>query len=79
MTIQVLFFGAAASLIGERCMERSFAYGATSRSVFDQIKAEYPSLGRHKLIFSVNQTYASGDEVVHDGDEIAIFTAVSGG
>ena len=47
--------------------------------VFDHIKSEFPKLDNHKLLYSLNQTYAIGDEIVRDGDELAIFTAVSGG
>jgi molybdopterin converting factor small subunit len=34
---------------------------------------------RHQLLFAVNQEYASGDEPLKNGDELAVFTAVSGG
>ena len=79
MTIKVLFFGATANTIGERSVEKSVPDGSTSQRVFDQIKNEFPKLGSHKLLYSLNQNYATGDEIVRDGDELAIFTAVSGG
>ena len=60
-------------------MEKSLPVGSTSKTVFDRIKSEFPKLGSHKLLYSLNQTYATGDEIVRDGDELAIFTAVSGG
>ena len=46
---------------------------------FGEIVGKFPRLARHKLLFAVNQEYANGDEIVKDGDELAIFTAVSGG
>lgn len=51
----------------------------TAKMIFDQILAEYPRLAGHKLHFSVNQEFATGDEILNDGDELAVFTAVSGG
>ena len=79
MTIQVLFFGATANVVGERRIEKSLHEGETSQMIFDRIKREHPKLGGHKLLYSLNQTYATGDEILRDGDELAIFTAVSGG
>ena len=79
VNIRVLFFGATASLVGERGIDISLPTESTSRMVFDQIKNEFPKLGSHKLLYSLNQNYATGEEIVSDGDELAIFTAVSGG
>lgn len=52
---------------------------STAKTIFDQILAEYPLLAGHKLHFSVNQEFATGEELLTDGDELAVFTAVSGG
>ena len=77
--IQVLFFGATASIVGERRIEVTSTEGTTSQMVVDHVKNQFPELDNHKLLYSLNQIYATGDEIIHDGDEIAIFTAVSGG
>ncbi len=79
MSIQVLFFGAVADVVGRRLHEIDVSDGTPANSVFDMILTEYPRLASHKLHFSVNQKFATGDEVIRDGDELAIFTAVSGG
>ena len=79
MKITVLFFGATANTVGERRINVSIADGSTTQTVFDQMKEQFPKLSSHKLLFSLNQNYATGDEIIRDGDEIAIFTAVSGG
>lgn len=79
MSISVLFFGATAEIAGKRCDEMDLAPNAISKNVFDQILNEHPCLAAHKLHFSVNQEFATGAEVLKDGDELAIFTAVSGG
>jgi molybdopterin converting factor small subunit len=79
MGVKILFFGATAKVTGARQIEHSFDEMCTSGQLFDQLIEKYPDLARHKLLFSVNRQYATGEEVIHDGDELAIFTAVSGG
>jgi len=79
MNVRVLFFGSTAAITGERQMEVELANASKAQQIFDQLLAEYPSLAAHRLLFSVNQQYATGEESLKDGDELAIFTAVSGG
>ena len=79
MKVQVLFFGATADETGEREIEVSLAENARAEEAFAEIVEKYPRLKNHKLLFAVNQEYASGDENLTDGDELAIFTPVSGG
>jgi molybdopterin converting factor small subunit len=79
MQIRVLFFGATADETGKRLFEYSTEDGGDARSVFDAILNTFPKLQKHKLLFAVNQQYVSGDRVLNDGDELAVFTAVSGG
>ena len=77
--ISVLFFGSTAEVTGRRRLEIEVADGTHARAIFDRMLTEHPRLAVHKLHFSVNQQFANGDEIVRDGDELAIFTAVSGG
>ncbi len=79
MSISVLFFGATADMVGARRIEIEAASGLTANGVLYDLNSRFSSLASHKLHISVNQEYAAGDQIVHDGDEIAIFTAVSGG
>ena len=79
MRVQVLFFGSTADITGKRRIETEFHDGSKASEVFDKLLAEYPGLAVHRLLLSVNQQYASGEEIICEGDEIAVFTAVSGG
>lgn len=79
MKVSIKFFAATAVIAGVRQIEISVDELHTSSQIFARIIALYPELARHKLNYSINQTYATGDELVGDGDELAIFTAVSGG
>ena len=77
--VRILFFGATAAVVGERVVELPIESNSTSKNVFDSVLSKFPQLTSHKLLFSLNQNYSNGSEIVHDGDELAIFTAVSGG
>ncbi len=79
MKVKILFFGATAEAVGKREIEIDAKTGAKTGDVFRQIVADFPQLEKHSLLFAVNQEYSKGTETVKIGDELAIFTAVSGG
>ena len=53
--------------------------GSTVSEIVDRLKLDHPGLAKLDLKFAVNQEYASADTPVGSADELAIFTAVSGG
>jgi len=55
--------------------------GATVAVLLDTLAAMDSNLGSEgrTLYAAVNQEYATGDHVLQDGDEVAIFPPVSGG
>ncbi len=79
MKIQVLFFGATAEAVGRREIKIDARTGAKTGDVFCQIIGDFPQLEKLSLFFAVNQEYSKGGETIKNGDELAIFTAVSGG
>ncbi len=83
INVNVLFFGATAETVGEREIEISLKEDIKAENAFSQVLEKFPALEKNhdkkSLLFAVNQEYASGDEIVKNGDELAIFTAVSGG
>jgi molybdopterin converting factor small subunit len=79
MNVTVLFFGQTAEIVGKREIEMSLAESTIASVAFAKIVEKYPKLSDNKLLFAVNQTYVIGDEIINNGDELAIFTAVSGG
>ncbi len=79
MKVKVLFFGATAEAVGSRKIEIDAKTGARTGDVFRQIIADFPPLEKHSLLFAVNQEYSKGTETIKNGDELAIFTVVSGG
>jgi len=78
VTIEVLFFGATADVVGTRRKQIETQDGVVG-DLLHQLITDHPDLERHKLLFSVNQEYVPTDSEIRDGDEIGIFTAVSGG
>ena len=79
MKVQVLFFGATADATGTREIEVDVADEIRAENAFGEIVGKYPQLENHSLLFAVNQEYASGAEIIQNGDELAVFTHVSGG
>ena len=79
MKVQVLFFGATADAVGEREIEIDLENETKAETAFARIIEKFPQLNQHSLLFAVNQEYVNGDETIQNGDELAIFTAVSGG
>lgn len=77
--MNVLFFGQTAEIVGTRELEISLNESTKASEAFAEILEKYPRLKENKLLFAVNQEYSNGDEMISDSDELAIFTAVSGG
>ncbi len=78
MKIKVLFFGATADAAGKRGMEFETS-AADAGTALNEIVDSIPSLAAHKLLFAVNEAYVHRSSALNDGDELAVFTAVSGG
>ena len=79
MKLNVLFFGATAEVVGQRVVRIDVEPGSTSGKLFEHLLDSHSELKSHKLLFALNEEYASGNETLSEGDELAIFTAVSGG
>jgi molybdopterin synthase catalytic subunit len=79
MKVRVLFFGATADAAGKREAQIEIDDGSDTATAADLVLENYPSLKHHKLLFAVNEEYADPGHMILDGDELAIFTPVSGG
>lgn len=79
MNVRVLFFGATADDTGKRSIDITVGYAAKVGDTLDQLLSRFPQLAGHKLRFAVNQEYVSENQILNDSDELAVFTAVSGG
>ena len=76
---EILLFGATADVVGTRRLKKSLSMEMNASRLVATLKNEYPGLTHHKLLLSINQQYAGESDMIRSGDEIALFTAVSGG
>ncbi len=79
MPTKVLFFGATADAVGHRMLDAPELNGICAERSLKIIVERFPRLSSHKLHFSINQAFAAPNAIIQDGDELAVFTAVSGG
>jgi len=81
MRIRVRLFARLRELTGEGELERTVAEGATARTVWTTLAAEFPPLAQYESIVScaVNEEYAKFETRLSDGDEVAFLPPVSGG
>jgi molybdopterin synthase catalytic subunit len=81
MQIQVRLFATLRQLAGWSRQPLELPEGATLDDALAAIDVRYPALtiGKRTFYAAVNQKYAKGDQVLRDGDEVAIFPPVSGG
>lgn len=81
MQIQIRLFATLRQLAGWSQQPLELPAGATLNDALTAIDQRFPTLtiGSRTFYAAVNQEYAKGDQVLHDGDEVAIFPPVSGG
>ena len=79
MSVRILFFGTTADLAGQRSIELTLACAATVSEALSTITNRNNGFANHKLLVALNQEYVPIDTKLKDGDELAVFTAVSGG
>ncbi len=79
--IHVRLFATLRQLAGWSQQPLELPEGATLDEALAAIDQRFPALtiGRRTFYAAVNQEYAKGDQVLHNGDEVAIFPPVSGG
>ena len=81
MRVTVRLFARLRDIAGSGELTREVGPGATTGSIWRQLVTEYPELAGYNRSISaaVNADYASLDETVGEGDEIAFLPPVSGG
>ncbi|MGH9967583.1 MAG: molybdenum cofactor biosynthesis protein MoaE [Pyrinomonadaceae bacterium] len=81
ITVRVLFFGAARDAVGQSEIQFALVRSTRAASAFERLLVEFPGLRRfgRSLLFAINEEYASPEQEVSEGDELAVFPPVSGG
>jgi MoaE-MoaD fusion protein len=81
MKIRVLLFAQCSDIVGSRDMTIDLENGSTVQGLMDHFIEQYPKLQGldRSMMLSVNQEYVEREQVLLDGDEVALITPVSGG
>ncbi|ESQ94466.1 MoaD/ThiS family protein [Asticcacaulis benevestitus] len=75
--IDALFFGRVAEALGQR--RTQIDVPAEGLSLLSLRARLFIGDDDSKVLMSVNQVIQSGDQALHDGDEVAFFSVFSGG
>ena len=81
MRCEVLLFAQLAEDIGEDRLTVDLPEGATAGDALAALADAHAPIGRMRenLALAVNERYCSGDQLLSDGDTIALIPPVSGG
>lgn len=81
MHVQLVFLALYRDLTGAGELQFELPDGATVHDLVTLLRARDGSFGRlpPEPAVAVNASYASHDEVLHDGDEVAFLPPVAGG
>jgi len=79
INIHLLFFASTRDIFGSDRMDLTVDEASTVDDVVHVLRKQFPHVKLPRLLYSVNQTYAGAEKALIDRDEVAIFTAVSGG
>ncbi len=81
MRVQVLFFGQLRDLVGRSSDELDLPDGSSLETLFRHYSSQRPRLAEMagSIAMARNLQFARPDEVLEDGDEVAIMPPVSGG
>jgi molybdopterin synthase catalytic subunit len=81
MKVRVLYFGQLRELANKREEPVEVPNGATVQQLFDRCAEGFPQLKNFDdvIAIGVNHSFAGRDQVLNDGDEVAMLPPVSGG
>jgi molybdopterin converting factor subunit 1 len=81
MNVTLLFFATLRDRAGARSMELDLPEGSTVQDLKAQLVREIPGFEQamQSVLVSINREYASDEDLVPEGAEVALFPPVSGG
>ena len=81
MRVTVRVFARLRDITGAAELARDLAPGATIGDLWRQLAGEFPELAGYERSISsaINADYARMDQVIGEGDEVALLPPVSGG
>lgn len=80
MKVRVLFFASLRERIGLRERTLEIPDGSSVETLMTALQCDHPVLAQcGRVSIAVNEDYARSDEILEDGDEVALIPPVSGG
>ena len=81
MRVRLLNFAVLRDIVGKGEVELSLRDGARAGDVWQTLRRDYPVLAGYEQppLVAVNETYATPDTVLREGDELAFIPPVAGG
>ena len=81
MKVRLLFFAVLRDIAGSDQQELTLDEGATARDVWETLRRSYAKLAAYSQppMIAINESYATADSVLRDGDELAFIPPVAGG
>jgi molybdopterin converting factor subunit 1 len=81
MRVKILFFATLRDYVGEKILELEFPEGATVANLKESLCKNYPKMipAQNSIIAAINREFATDEQVIPPGAEIALFPPVSGG
>ena len=81
MTLRILFFSVLRERIGKEELAVTLPEGATGSVLLDALENSHSEIATFRPVIrlAVNEAYAASDTLLHNGDEVALITPVSGG
>lgn len=79
--ITVLLFSVLRDRIGQRQLRVELPVESRASDLVDHLCRQYPDVAAHRtsLRLAINADYAQPDQLLTEGDEVALITPVSGG
>lgn len=81
MKVRLLFFAVLRDIAGTDERELELGEGTTASDVWSMLRGSYAKLADYTQppLVAVNESYATPDAVLRDGDELAFIPPVAGG
>lgn len=81
MKVRLLLFAVLRDIAGADERDLALDEGTTARDVWQSLRGEYAKLADYTQppMVAINETYATPETVLRDGDELAFIPPVAGG
>jgi len=81
MRVRLLYFAVLRDIAGTNEAELELPDGTRAADVWQRLRTQHPQLAGYAQppMTAINETYADGDAVLREGDELAFIPPVAGG